>query len=79
VGKILFFLILGVALFLLLGKGRGARSGRREAPPPAQSPEPMVSCAYCGLHIPSSESLLTEGRHYCGEEHRRLDAGGRNN
>jgi uncharacterized protein len=77
--KILFLFLVGIVLYLLLGKGRVARNARREAPPATSaatpSPEAMVSCAYCGLHIPASESLTVEGRHYCGEEHRRLDDG----
>jgi uncharacterized protein len=75
VGKLLFFVIIGIAVFLLLGKKRAARPSR-PAPSAAKSPEVMVSCAYCGLHIPRSESLPAEGRHYCGDEHRRLDASG---
>jgi uncharacterized protein len=80
VTKILFFLIIGIAVYLLLGKRRAARTprpGRAGSPSSTATglPEAMVSCAYCGLHIPTSESLKIEGRHYCGEEHRRLDVG----
>ena len=77
--NIIFFLLIGIAVYLLLAKRRSAHTARRtESPPPSPSvtsPEAMVSCAYCGLHIPTSESLKIEGRHYCGEEHRRLDVG----
>lgn len=79
VTKILFFLLIGIVVYLLLGKRRAARTARKEPPSSAAGPaaEAMVSCAYCGLHIPASESLEIEGRHYCGEEHRRLDDGGK--
>lgn len=35
--------------------------------------EKMVTCAYCRLNFPESESLTVENRHYCCDEHRRLD------
>jgi uncharacterized protein len=39
----------------------------------------MVRCAYCGLHVPQSESVVVDGRHYCGDEHRQLDSNGKRN
>jgi len=36
--------------------------------------EAMVTCAYCRLHIPESEAIVADGRHYCSAEHRRLGA-----
>jgi uncharacterized protein len=33
----------------------------------------MVRCDYCGLHVPENEALLSDGRRYCSQEHRRLD------
>lgn len=44
------------------------RSG--EKTPPAQG-ENMVQCANCGLHLPRSESITTQGRYYCSPEHQR--------
>jgi uncharacterized protein len=38
--------------------------------------EPMVCCARCGIHLPSSESVPgIGGQVYCSEEHRRLADG----
>jgi uncharacterized protein len=79
VSKILFFLLIGIAVYLLLAKGRTKREVSGDESPASSTvvpPEAMVSCAYCGLHIPTSESLNVAGRHYCGEEHQRLDDGG---
>ncbi|HZV53387.1 MAG TPA: PP0621 family protein [Rhodocyclaceae bacterium] len=70
--KLLIFLLLVIAAYLLLWKKRPAAESRQQAP---ASPEVMVSCAYCGLHVPLTESLKAGDRHYCGEEHRRLDGG----
>jgi uncharacterized protein len=36
------------------------------------SPEQMVICAHCQLHVPESECVKAAGRHYCCEEHRKL-------
>lgn len=33
-------------------------------------PERMVECAHCGLHVPETESLSDQGRHYCCAAHR---------
>ncbi len=68
--------IVVIALMLWFGKGRGggASSGgtRRRAP----GPQPMVSCAHCGLHLPQPDAVEGEGgRHYCSTEHRRLGPG----
>ena len=32
----------------------------------------LVSCAYCGMHLPRSEARQAEGVLYCSEEHARL-------
>jgi len=71
--RLLFFLLLGLAVYLLLTRGR-----RRGAAPPPRSEtraESMVACARCGLHLPLSESLEAGGRRYCCREHARRDDG----
>lgn len=65
-GKLLFFGLLALMVYLLLRKGRGAQ---RTAEPP-KAPEDMVRCARCGVHLPRSESLLSGGEFYCCEQHR---------
>ncbi|MHB1360077.1 MAG: PP0621 family protein [Rhodocyclaceae bacterium] len=35
-------------------------------------PEKMVICAHCQLHVPESECVMADGRHYCSDEHARL-------
>ena len=74
--KVLVFVAL-VALVFLIFKKRRARDheqDRSDRRAPAQG-ESMVSCAYCKLHIPMTESLRHGSRHYCSEEHRRLHGG----
>ena len=36
----------------------------------AHTDEDMVRCAQCGVHLPRSESLVTQGQYYCSAEHR---------
>ena len=38
----------------------------------AAAGEDMVRCAHCGVHLPRSESLATQGQFYCGAEHQRV-------
>ncbi len=33
--------------------------------------ETMVSCAYCGLHVPQKEALQMQGKYYCSSEHQK--------
>lgn len=64
---LLFLLIAYLAWRLLRGRKEPPAS-----PPPPSSPEAVVGCAWCGLHVPLSESLEAAGRRYCSEEHRSL-------
>lgn len=69
--KLILLLILGLLAYLVFkGITRASRSNRKDAPP--RSPERMVVCAQCGVHLPESEALESEGRNFCSEEHRRL-------
>ncbi len=44
--------------------------GSTPPPAPPASPEDMVSCAQCGVHLPRSESLPGRGGIFCSEAHR---------
>jgi len=69
--KILIFLVAVVLLLWLLRK-----SSTRRAPPPAAprdpaaTPQPMLACAQCGVHLPRDEALPGRGGVFCGEAHR---------
>ena len=75
-GRILFFIALGVGLYVAFriwrtGQGRG---GAKRAPgAPAAGGEAMVRCDRCGLNVPRSEALAEGDRWYCSEDHRRLE------
>jgi uncharacterized protein len=71
VGRILFFVIIGIVIWLLW---RGslrltARPGAAREPNPARG-EDMVACARCGVHMPRSESREEGGRLVCRDNPR---------
>ena len=39
---------------------------------PAKQPQDMVRCAYCGLHLPDNEAVVSHNASYCSEAHRAL-------
>lgn len=74
-GRILFFVLLGIAVYVAfriwrVGRQRGSNAGRGSG---GELSEPMIRCAHCGLNVPRSEALADAGRWYCSEAHRRLD------
>ncbi len=87
-GKILFWglVILGglIAARLLAAHSRKQNSKPDVADTPQASnqttssvkadiqPEAMVRCAHCGIHMPRSEAVLTDGQTWCSPEHARL-------
>ena len=76
-GRFLPFIIIGVlAYFFLLRPrlrpppappGQSAATGQQ---PRSGSGEDMVRCSQCGVHLPRSEGILSQGRIFCSEEHR---------
>jgi len=72
VSKILFFLLIAVAVYILL-RARGSRTGAGQSQTERTGqPEAVVACSHCGVHVPISEVIVAEGANYCCEEHRRL-------
>ena len=63
---LLLLALIGFLWWLWRKSRRSADSSERPAP----AAERMVSCAYCGLNQPVSESLLAQGRYYCCPAHR---------
>lgn len=67
----LIFIVVIIALVYWLLK-----SFRRKTPKQDDSAQPqdMVSCAYCGLHLPKSEGVVDQGKYYCSLAHSRGQA-----
>lgn len=68
--KLLLLLAFVVLVIAFLRQSRSARAAARR-PPAERAPESMVSCARCGVNQPLSECLLSNGRYYCCDAHRR--------
>jgi uncharacterized protein len=73
VTKLIFLILLviaGVLWFkhrLRAGRGSSTATGKEEQKPV----EDMVRCQTCGVNLPRSEAILSQGRIYCCDEHRR--------
>lgn len=82
-GKLLFWVVLIIAVLFvarIAARMAAARQAddtpkaRRSAPAPAApaTPESMVRCAHCGIHLPRSEAVLQNGMTWCSVDHAKL-------
>lgn len=84
-GKLLSWVVMGIVGYLVWRLVRviarkseaartqagGASEGARAGPAGgALTDERIVPCAHCGVHVPASEAVEADGRHYCSVEHR---------
>ncbi len=67
---LILLVLLGVYLYRRMTRQRDAAADTREAP----AAEDMVRCKTCGVNLPRSEAILSGGRFYCCDEHRRADS-----
>ena len=76
---LLLLVVVGGLAWLAWGRKRPpAKAGdegasRRDgAPPPGPAtPQSMLACAHCGVHLPAADALRDAGgRAYCSEAHR---------
>lgn len=67
----IILLVLGLLLAYWILKSYRRRVDRAAERPPAAGAEDMVRCARCGVHLPRSESVTTQGRFFCSVEHER--------
>lgn len=67
--KIIFFVLLALVVVLWFK----FKAGQRPTPPAKSGDRPvedMVRCQVCGVNLPRSEAILSQGRFYCCDEHR---------
>ena len=63
--RLFFIIAIAVVVYLLV------KSYRKNAPQQDKTvAEDMVRCEHCGVHLPKSESILSDGHFFCGVEHR---------
>jgi len=83
VGKILFWaiVIIGGLLAARILARYSERNRLADEQEPRQvkrsqsddkNPESMVRCTHCGIHLPRSEAVLSQGRIWCSQEHAKL-------
>ncbi|HVK94201.1 MAG TPA: PP0621 family protein [Noviherbaspirillum sp.] len=75
--KLLLWALIGVVVVMWLTRSKKPVSGgisgsdNGKAVTTARDMEPMVQCRHCGVHVPSSESVVSSsGAVFCSEEHR---------
>ena len=71
--KLLFWIVLLAVIAFVIGFKRGRPAPRddvRPPPPQPRLPEDMVSCAECGMHLPTSDALAGRGGQFCSAAHR---------
>jgi len=66
-------LVLGLLLVYWILKSYRRRVDRGAPKTPPAGNENMVQCARCGVHLPRSESVTTQGRFYCSQDHQQAD------
>ncbi|MGB6104806.1 MAG: PP0621 family protein [Pusillimonas sp.] len=81
-GKVLFWVIVIIGGLLAArlmaryherGQLNGTQPRQVKQPDTAgKSAEAMVRCEHCGIHLPRSEAVLSNGRIWCSQEHARL-------
>jgi uncharacterized protein len=73
------YLVLLAVLVIAYMVWRNARLEHKDSarrPPSPGTPQEMVSCPVCGLHLPKPDAVRgADGLFYCSQEHR-LSAGG---
>lgn len=69
--KLLFLIVLGFVIYLVIKSYSRSQNARSSSSAP-RGPEDMVKCAHCGVNLPRSEAILTQGKFYCSREHQQL-------
>ena len=73
----IILLVLGLLAAYWILKSYRRRVDRGESKPPAAGGEDMVQCIQCGVHLPRSESITTQGSFFCCPEHQQAHQAGR--
>jgi uncharacterized protein len=67
---LLVLLAVGVLFWLLRGSLVRRMPPRASKRPGPDAPQPMLSCAHCGVHLPRDEALPGRGGVFCDAAHR---------
>jgi uncharacterized protein len=73
-GKLFFLIAAGLLVYWILRSYKRKLDARDQAPAP-RGAEDMVKCVHCGVNLPRGEAVLSQGKFFCGDEHRRIHRG----
>jgi uncharacterized protein len=73
----IILLVLGLLAVYWILKIYRRRVDRGAPKPPVAGGEDMVRCTECGVHLPRSEGITTQGEYFCSAEHQRKHQSGR--
>ena len=66
-------IILAIAIWLVITILKRYRKSLNQADASAANAggdsESMVQCAHCGIHLPQSESVQSDGQYFCSQAH----------
>lgn len=68
-GRLIFWLVI-LALVYGFIRSLQRRVNTQDTPASLPATEDMVRCVQCGIHLPRSESILSEQKIFCCVEHR---------
>lgn len=71
---LVLLLVLLVAYFSWRNRRIQKNEGRKAPPTQLKSPQDMLECALCGVHVPRNDALVTGNRSYCCAAHQQQDA-----
>ena len=69
--KFLLLIAVFIVVYLIIRSGK-RRPDADAGPKPTGQTEDMVRCKICGVHLPRSESVTSQGEFFCSQEHQRL-------
>lgn len=70
---VLVALVVMIAIGIWRNNRRKAAAPTPRPKPRLRTPEDMVVCAHCGVHLPSSDAITSpDHTPYCSTEHRHL-------
>lgn len=75
-GRILFWVILAIVLYVAFAFARGRRSSRvsnskQQDGKKSRFMSAMIECPECGAYFPEEEAVLGDGKAYCSERCRK--------
>jgi uncharacterized protein len=68
--KYLIVILVVVVVGWLLLRSRSKPAARERGAPAPQSPQSMVQCRHCGVHLPRGEAIEGPAGVFCSEAHR---------